>query len=80
MDVANAVSLLYHEAGHSMDNYYQDCDCGHGKGRNANSPIGKENTFQYSLNKFVRSFYGLKPKVRTLGRWARIKRWFRNLF
>jgi hypothetical protein len=68
------VSLFYHEAGHMVDNYYTECDCNHGD----NSPVGKENTFQYSLNRFVREYYGItdKPKRKVyVPWWRRIFKW-----
>lgn len=68
------ISLFMHESGHMVDNYYTECECNHGD----NSPKGKENTFQYSLNKFVKEYYGItdKPKKKVyLPWWRRLWRW-----
>lgn len=63
------VSLFYHESGHSFDFFYPDYSIHHGY----NNPKGKENTFQYSLNRYVYDFFGYK-KPKRVSFWARIKR------
>lgn len=51
------VSLMHHEFCHSIMQF-SSCNCHHG----SNNPNGKENTFQYSVNRFVREFYNIKPR------------------
>ena len=77
LSLAAAVGLLYHESGHAMDNHDRDCNCHHGN----NSPAGKSFTFQYSLNRFVRGYYGIdEPKPIKLSLWSRVKSFFRKVF
>ena len=64
---ATMISLFYHESGHSWDNQEQAFKVHHG----SNSPVGKENTFQYSLNRYVYEYLDYKKEPR--------KRWYRRL-
>lgn len=64
------VSNFYHEAGHLVDMYYTDCNCNHGN----NNKKGKQNTFQYSLNRFVNKYFGIENKKTYTSPWY-IKLW-----
>lgn len=72
MPLYRVVSLMCHEAGHMMDHFDAQYSYGHGD----NSPKGKENTFQYSLNRFVNAFYGVYPKPKRRRRWYNPLTWF----
>lgn len=58
MDLEMLVSLFYHESGHSWDSSDRKYSVNHGN----NNPGGKENTFQYSLNRYVYEFYNYEYK------------------
>jgi hypothetical protein len=60
MDEEELVSLFYHESGHSWDHSDEKYQVNHG----SNNPSGKENTFQYSLNKYVYEFYNYERKAK----------------
>jgi hypothetical protein len=75
MTVRNLVSNFFHEAGHVFDNL-SSCHCHHG----SNSPSGKQNTFQYSLNRFVDSFFGENSYIQQPTRLPWYKRLIRFIF
>jgi hypothetical protein len=75
MTVRNLVSNFFHEAGHVFDNL-SSCHCHHG----SNSPSGKQNTFQYSLNRFVDSFFGENSYIQQPTRLPWYKRIIRFIF
>lgn len=77
MDLEMLVSLFFHESGHVWDALQEMYSVNHG----SNSPTGKENTFQYSLNRYVYEYFNYEKKVSTFTPWYyrllnRIKRWF----
>jgi hypothetical protein len=75
MTVRNLVSNFFHEAGHVFDNL-SSCHCHHG----SNSSSGKQNTFQYSLNRFVDSFFGENSYIQQPTRLPWYKRLIRFIF
>lgn len=56
-NVASLVGSIFHELVHLVDNQYPHYSFGHGKGINANSPTGKENTAPYKMGKMAKEFY-----------------------
>ena len=66
LDEIELISMLYHEYCHYIDsNLPLDYYANHG----SNSPIGKDYTFQYSVNRYVYEYFNYereKPKVRLL--------------
>lgn len=62
-------SLLYHELGHKQMSYTA-CNCHHG----SNSPNGKGRTYQYSINKYVNSFFGVNSYTYAPW-WKRLFNW-----
>ena len=74
LDKPQKIALLFHEAGHAMDVSDGSFSYHHGD----NNPGGKENTFQYSLNRFVYAFYDYKKPIKrkSLSLWQRLKRYF----
>ena len=62
------VSNFYHEFAHSIMEF-SSCDCHHG----SNSSVGKENTFQYSINRYVKDFYRVEDTI------VYRKSWFRRI-
>jgi hypothetical protein len=75
MTVRNLVSNFFHEAGHVFD-HLSSCHCHHGN----NSPIGKSKTFQYSLNRFVDSFFGENSYIQNTIRLPWYRRLIRFIF
>lgn len=57
LSIESMVSNFYHESGHSFDASVENYSISHGD----NSPTGKENTFQYSLNRYVYEFLNYEP-------------------
>lgn len=73
--VEQMVSLFYHESGHVWDMFCSDYNVNHG----SNSPIGKDNTFQYSLNRYVYEYLDYKREPRksfTRRLLNKIRSWF----
>ena len=65
MDLEKLVSLFFHESGHSWDSSDGKYKVNHGN----NKPKGKENTFQFSLNKYVYEFYNYEYVRTTYTPW-----------
>lgn len=63
------VSLFYHESGHSWNESDPDVHVHHGN----NNSTGKENTFMYSMNRYVYKFFNYEYKPNKLP-------WYKKLF
>ena len=59
IDLEQLVSLFYHESCHAWNASDENYSVHHGD----NSPIGKENTFMYSVNRYVYEFFNYEKPV-----------------
>lgn len=65
MTYEQIVSLLYHESAHAWNESDTKYNVHHGD----NSPIGKENTMMYSINRYVYEFFNYDYKFKTQKPW-----------